>query len=142
MLPIMLGEHVEPSAAGAWMQPAEQEVRVAYIGKDERLAEWHRVGLELDGYSVTVVEGLEHGLDLIREIAPDIIFVQARVADREGASTMCALRADADLKNVPLIVLADADEDDLIAQGFPIGTLEYVVRTDRGREGLAPPWVS
>ena len=125
--------------------PAEEEVRVLFIEDDVDLAEMYRLKLEMDGYTVTRAPDGEEGLRLAGEIHPDIVFLDIRLPKMDGFAVLEAMRADDDLKHVPVIILSNYGEEELIERGMKLGALEYLVKADTTPAGLSigvRTWIS
>jgi DNA-binding response OmpR family regulator len=117
--------------------PAEEEVRVLFIEDDADLAEMYTVKLELDGYTVTRAADGEEGLRLAAEIEPDIVFLDIRLPKMDGFDVLGRLRADDRLKHLPVIILSNYGEQELIERGMRLGALEFLVKADTTPAGLS-----
>src|SRR5438309_3669244 len=104
-----ISEGTSPTPAGA-----EDEVRVLLIEDDPESAEMYGLKLELDGYTVTRAADGEEGLELARTITPDIIFLDIRLPKMDGFQVLEALRSDDILKHVPVIILSNYGETEMI----------------------------
>ncbi len=57
------------------------------------------------GWSVRSANSADEGLDLARAEVPDVVLLDVMMPDRGGLSTLIALRKDADLKSVPVVLV-------------------------------------
>ncbi|MHB8510406.1 MAG: response regulator [Candidatus Dormibacteria bacterium] len=109
---------------------ADEEVRVLFIEDDAAVAEMYRLKLELDGYTVTIAPDGEQGLKQARENPPDILFLDIRLPKMDGFAVLEALRADDGLKHVPVIILSNYGEAELVDRGLKLGALDYLIKAE------------
>lgn len=109
---------------------AEEEVRVLFVEDDAAVAEMYRLKLELDGYTVTIAPDGEEGLKMAKESPPDILFLDIRLPKMDGFSVLESLRADATLKQIPVIILSNYGEAELVERGLKLGALDYLIKAE------------
>lgn len=120
----------------------DDEVKVLFIEDDPAVAEMYKLKLELDGYTVTVARDGEEGLKMATEAPPDIIFLDTRLPKMDGFAVLEQLRASDRTKEVPVIILSNYGERELVDRGLKLGALEYLIKSQttpanlsRGVEG-------
>jgi CheY-like chemotaxis protein len=75
--------------------------------------------------------GGEEGLRLAREVAPDVITLDVLMPGMDGWSVLAALKADAALADVPVVMLTMLDDRNL---GYALGAADYLTKPiDRER---------
>lgn len=109
---------------------AEEEVSVLFVEDDAAVAEMYRLKLELDGYTVTIAPDGEQGLKLAREKRPDIVFLDIRLPHMDGFSVLEALRAEKALSHIPVIILSNYGEAELVERGLKLGALDYLIKAE------------
>lgn len=132
----------ESVAADAGAAP--EEVRVLFIEDDQAVADMYRLKLELDGYSVTVASDGETGVKLAREHPPDLVFLDIRLPKMDGLAVLEALRADNRTRYIPVIILSNHGEEELVERGLRLGALEYLIKSQTTPSHLAgalPSWL-
>jgi DNA-binding response OmpR family regulator len=117
--------------------PAEEEVRVLFVEDDADLAEMYRLKLELDGYTVIRAADGEEGLRMAKESHPDIIFLDIRLPRMDGFQVLEQMRADEELKHIPVIILSNYGESELVERGLKLGALEYLIKAETSPAGLS-----
>jgi two-component system alkaline phosphatase synthesis response regulator PhoP len=108
----------------------EEEVRVLFIEDDAAVADMYRLKLELDGYTVIVAGDGEEGLRLAKENPPDIVFLDIRLPEMDGFAVLEQLRKDARLKPIPVIILSNYGEAELVERGLKLGAMDYLVKAE------------
>jgi DNA-binding response OmpR family regulator len=110
-------------------RPDEEDVRVLFVEDDPTVAEMYRMKLELDGYSVVVATDGEQALRIAREDPPDIIFLDVRLPKIDGLGVLEALRGDDRTRAVPVVILSNYSQQELVERGLELGALEYLVKS-------------
>lgn len=104
-------------------------VRVLFVEDDPSVAQMYKLKLELDGYDVVVASDGEKALTVARGDPPDIIFLDIRLPKLDGFGVLEALRKDPKTKRVPVVILSNYSEKQLIERGLRLGALEYLIKT-------------
>ena len=107
----------------------EDEVRVLFVEDDPAVAQMYRLKLELDGYLVEIAtDGVQA---VARAIAdpPDIVFLDIRLPKLDGLGVLEALRNDNRTRQLPVVILSNYSERELIDRGLKLGALEYLIKS-------------
>ena len=108
---------------------SSDDIRVLFVEDDPTVAQMYRLKLELDGYQVIMAKDGEEGLRLAREVEPDIVFLDIRLPKVDGFSVLEGLRATDRTRNVPVVILSNYGEQDLVDRGLRLGALEYLIKS-------------
>src|ERR1700674_3509525 len=111
-------------------QVRDEEVRVLFVEDDPAVAQMYKLKLELDGYAVTVAPDGEAGLKMAKESRPDMIFLDIRLPKMDGFAVLEELRRDADTKDIPVVILSNYSEQELVERGLNLGALEYLIKSE------------
>ena len=109
-------------------QVDEDLVNVLLVEDDPSVLEMYRLKLELDGYRVNTALDGEEGLRKAGDLSPDIIFLDIRLPKMDGLEVLRKLRAQEKTRNIPVIILSNYDEEDLVARGLRLGAHEYLIK--------------
>ena len=104
-------------------------VRVLFVEDDPSVAQMYRLKLELDGYDVEVATDGEKALEIARSNAPDIIFLDIRLPKLDGFGVLEALRKDPRTERLPVVILSNYSEKQLIERGLRMGARDYLIKT-------------
>ena len=115
----------------------DNDLSVVLVEDDTDYAELYRLRLESEGYNVMVAADGEAGLALIRDTAPDLVYLDLRMPKLDGFGLLSALRADPETGHTPVVVLSNYDEPELREQGMTLGVLEWLVKADFTPAALA-----
>ncbi len=105
------------------------EVRVLLVEDDAALAQMYRIKLERDGYTVAVAGDGEEALGLLTADLPDLIFLDVRLPRMDGLTFLERLRDDERTRNVPVVIVSNYSEEELVSRGLRLGALEYLVKS-------------
>jgi CheY-like chemotaxis protein len=114
------------------------QLRVLLVEDDRSVADMYKYKLELDGYAVSVAAG-EAAIILAAEEPPDLIFLDVQVPNLEAALTLEALRLNERTRDVPVVILTEHDDVDLLRHGFVLGPLDHVIDTSALTESARQP---
>jgi two-component system, OmpR family, phosphate regulon response regulator PhoB len=105
------------------------EVRVLLVEDDAALAQMYRTKLERDGYTVQVAGDGEEALGVLSGELPDLIFLDVRLPRMDGLTFLERLRAAERTKNLPVVIVSNYSEAELVARGLQLGALEYLIKS-------------
>lgn len=86
------------------------EAKVLIIEDNIHYATVVHHSLTTHGFSVSVAEDGNKGLDKARELKPDVILLDLLMPGMDGISLLKVLKDDDDLKKIPVIILTSCDE--------------------------------
>jgi len=109
-------------------QADDDLVDVLLVEDDPSVLEMYRLKLELDGYRVNTALDGEDGLKKAGDLNPDIIFLDIRLPKMDGLEVLRKLRAEDKTRDIPVIILSNYDEEDLVARGLRLGAHEYLIK--------------
>jgi CheY-like chemotaxis protein len=94
--------------------------KVVIIDDDPDFREFVRIVLEAHGYDVHEAHDAAAGLTLLREVAPDLVLLDAMMSyELAGVGAIRAIRSDPQLRSIPLILISavlSEDEDRFLPQ--------------------------
>ncbi len=88
--------------------------------------------LSKQGFSPLIAHNGTAGLELARQQHPALILLDTLMPGIDGFETCRQLKADPVTRNIPVILMADAGEDD--QAGFDAGADDYFIRPIRPRQ--------
>ena len=105
------------------------ELRVLLVEDDTALAQMYRIKLEKDGYTVSVAGDGEQALSMLEEELPDLIFLDIRMPRMDGLVFLERLRASSRTRNVPVVIVSNYSEQELVSRGMQLGALDYLIKS-------------
>ena len=107
----------------------EDDVRVLFVEDDPTVAHMYKLKLELDGYAVEVAADGVQAVQMATGRPPDIIFLDIRLPKVDGLGVLEALRKDYRTREVPVVILSNCSERELVDRGLELGALEYLIKS-------------
>jgi two-component system KDP operon response regulator KdpE len=86
------------------------------------------------GHEVVLAVDAGRALELAREGDVDLIVADISLPHRNGSNVLHALRADAALDGIPIVIVSMRDREEEIVRAFEDGADEYVTKPFRARE--------
>jgi len=89
----------------------------------------YRLKLELDGYAVDVAGDGITALEKAKTIRPDIVFLDLRLPKLDGLAVLERLRADTSTAAIPVVILSNWNEKELVERGISLGALDHLIKS-------------
>ncbi len=105
--------------------------KVIVIIEDEKmLAEMYGDKLKRSGFKIYSALDAEEGLELIKEIKPNLVLLDILLPRENGVSLLAKVRKVAEIASVPVIVFSNYDDGDTKKQAGDLGAKEYLIKTN------------
>ena len=120
-----------PDAVAIKMGPApgghapERTNRILVIDDDATVRNLMRRYLSREGFEVVTAGGGLEGLEFARDLHPSVITLDVFMPDMDGWSVLQAIKQDAELSHIPVIMMTISDEKQ---KGFTLGASGYLTK--------------
>jgi DNA-binding response OmpR family regulator len=84
--------------------------------------------LRFAGHEVTTTANGEEALQQASQVIPDIVIMDVRMPKMTGYDACRAMKADAALKDIPIVFLSAKGQDSEIQAGLDAGAVEYLLK--------------
>ncbi len=99
------------------------------IAEDERdIRELITFTLRYAGHEVTQAANGEEALALAKQTIPDLILMDVRMPKMTGYEACRHIKADATLKNIPVVFLSAKGQETEIQTGLEVGATDYILK--------------
>lgn len=82
--------------------------------------------LEVQGHAVTLAADGRQALDLLRERAFDVVLLDIVMPGLDGYQVLERIKADPELRDIPVIVISALDEMDSVVRCIEMGAIDYL----------------
>ncbi len=106
----------------------EKRGTVLIVEDEAIVAEIYRLSLERAGYRALVAKDGVEGLELATSTRPDFIFLDLRMPRMGGLEVLTRLAADPEIRDIPVVILSNYDEPDVVRQALDAGAKEYLLK--------------
>jgi PAS domain S-box-containing protein len=105
--------------------------RVLVIDDDPAVHDLLKRYLTKEGFGVAGAAAGAEGVQMARELQPDVIVLDVMMPSMDGWAVLTALKADTEVSDIPVIMLSIVDDKNL---GFALGASDYLTKPiDRDR---------
>ncbi len=92
--------------------------------------------LESAGYEVDLATSAEEGLEIARRKQYSLFLVDVEMPGMDGFSFIQTIRADAELRDIPAILVTSRNEPEDLRRGKDVGAQDYVVKSEFNQANL------
>ncbi len=79
----------------------------------------------------------EKALEMLRQNKPDILLLDILLPDINGFEVLKEMKADENLKDIPVILFSNLNHQEDMDQGYKLGAVRFMVKSTVFLEGLA-----
>jgi DNA-binding response OmpR family regulator len=108
---------------------ARRKARVLLIEDDMTIALMYQLQLVSDGYEVELATDGASGLQQIQEAPPDLVLLDIRLPRLPGLDVLRAIALDPRLAGVPILILSNYGEPDMVREGLQLGARDYLIKS-------------
>lgn len=83
-----------------------------------------------DKYDLEMAFNGEIGLDQARTSMPTLILLDINMPRMNGLEVLKALKADEQTKNIPIVMLTNIQEEDIIKSAIQLGAAGYIAKSE------------
>jgi adenylate cyclase len=112
---VIPAEHIRPTRTN----------RVLVIDDDATVRDLMRRYLSREGFDVVTAAGGREGLEFARELHPSVITLDVFMPDMDGWSVLQAIKQDAELSRIPVVMMTISDEKQ---KGITLGASGYLTK--------------
>ncbi len=99
------------------------------IAEDERdIRDLVAFTLRFAGHEVFAASNGQEALDMAPNVSPDLILMDVRMPRMTGYQACKAMKARADLKDIPIVFLTARGQESEIQEGLDAGAEEYLLK--------------
>ncbi len=84
--------------------------------------------LQREGYETTAAADGEEGLALVRRLRPDVVLLDIMMPRRNGYEVCQAIKADPELRRIPVIMLSAKAQEVEVLRGLELGATAYIAK--------------
>lgn len=103
---------------------------ILLVDDDLTLREMYEERLKAEGFDIIQASNGEEAMQKAKESKPNIILLDIMMPKINGFDVLKDLKADADLKDIPVIVLTALIQDVDRVQGKKLGAVDYIVKSE------------
>lgn len=102
--------------------------KILLVDDDQALRQLYSLELTGRQYNVIAAEDGQDGLDKAKKEKPDIILMDIMMPKMDGIAALSKMKADPDIKNIPVMMLTNFGQESLVQQSFSLGAVDYLLK--------------
>lgn len=102
--------------------------KVLVIEDEEILAKILQEKFKAADFESEIAGDGDVALSIARKFMPDIIVLDLILPKKDGFQVLKELKANSDLKKIPVIILSNLGQEEEIKRGFDLGAADYLVK--------------
>lgn len=87
--------------------------KIAIVEDDQAISQMYRFKFETEGFTVETAENGKLGLELVKEMKPDIILLDLMMPEMNGDEMLAKMRATPWGKNIKVVILTNKGEQEI-----------------------------
>jgi len=118
-----------PAGSGLADEPSNG-VTVLLVEDEATLSDMYSLALRLHGFRVETAASAEEAVTAAHSVEPSVILLDVGLPDRPGTAVLVDLKSDPDTAAVPVLMLSNYSEPDIVARALDAGALVYMVKAE------------
>jgi len=119
-----------------WGKKKKRNVHVLIVEDDALLAQVLSEQFQGAGFRITVEANGAEAFNTIRRVKPDAIILDLILPGLDGFSVLRLLKADAQTKGIPVIVLSNLGAEADVRSARALGATDYFIKANTGVEAI------
>lgn len=104
--------------------------KIAIVEDDVAISQMYRIKFEAEGYEVETAENGKIGLELIKDIKPDIVLLDLMMPEMDGEEMLKRLRKESWGKDVKVIILTNMGESEAPVSIKEMGVEAFILKAN------------
>ena len=103
-------------------------MKILLIDDDESLVTVFSTALKREGFDVVSDGTGEGGLEKAKNEKPDLVLLDQVLPDTSGNEVLKSLKTEDATKNIPIVMLSNFSQEELVKQAIDQGAVDYVFK--------------
>ncbi len=106
-----------------------QVKKVLIVEDDVFLSNIYNKKFTNEGFEVYTASDGKKAVIIIKQKKPDIILLDIMLPQMDGFEVLEEIKKDPEVKDIPVILLTNINEQDGIKKGYDLGAKDYIIKT-------------
>ena len=102
---------------------------ILIVEDDRFVRDLYQHEFEKSGYDIKLAEDGEIALKVVKESKFDCILLDVMLPKLDGLEVLRRIKEDSATKNIPVMILSNLGQDEIIRQALQIGAKAYIVKS-------------
>jgi CheY-like chemotaxis protein len=104
--------------------------KILLVEDDELMARMYKRAFSVVGFTVELAADGQEGYDKAKVFRPDLILLDIMMPVLNGLQTLEKLKADAEVKDIPVVMLTNLANKSDAERALAMGAVKYLVKSD------------
>src|SRR3989339_693948 len=105
-----------------------EKIHVLLVEDDVFLSGIYQKKFEMEGYKVSLADNGEKALLEVKKKKPNIVMLDILLPKLDGFAVLAKLKADPEVKDIPVILLTNLGQKDDVEKGLQMGASDYLIK--------------
>jgi DNA-binding response OmpR family regulator len=105
-----------------------EKIHVLLVEDDVFLSGIYQKKFEMEGYKVSLADNGEKALLEVKKKKPNIVMLDILLPKLDGFAVLSKLKADPEVKDIPVILLTNLGQKDDVEKGLQMGAADYLIK--------------
>lgn len=121
---------------------AEEKYKIAIVEDDLKISQMYRMKFEALGWTVETADNGEDGLDMVKEMMPDIILLDLMMPGINGDEVLARIRETDWGKEIIVVILTNMGKEEAPERLKNLNVRSYIVKAEMTPRQVAEEIVS
>lgn len=103
-------------------------MKILLVDDDEAISTVFSTALSKEGFETVHAATGKDGLDKARSESPNLVLLDEILPDMQGNQVLAELKKDEKTKNIPVIILSNFSQEELVKQAINEGAIDYIFK--------------
>ena len=108
----------------------KKAVKIVIVEDDIAIAQMYRIKFEVEGFEIETADNGKMGLELIKNIKPDIVLLDIMMPEMNGDEVLEKMRQEDWGKEMPVIILTNLGQQEAPAKLDQLNVDSYIVKAE------------
>ena len=102
--------------------------KILLVDDDQSLRQLYKLELANHQYEIIEASDGDEGLSKAISEKPDLILLDIMMPKSDGVATLTKVKAEDSIKNIPVVMLTNFGQENLVQQAFSLGATDYLLK--------------
>ena len=102
--------------------------KILLVDDDEALRQLYEVELKEKGYTVVTASDGDEGMEKAKAEKPNLVMLDVMMPKTDGIACLTKIKQDGEIKDIPVIMLTNFGQENLVQQAFSLGAIDYLLK--------------
>lgn len=108
---------------------SDKKARILLVEDDQMIVDMYKIRFEEEGFDVSITDKGSEALELAKKDKPAIVLLDIILPEADGFSILESLKAGADTKRIPVLLLTNLGQESDREKGIAMGAADYFVKS-------------